>query len=106
MRSHRRRPSRGTRAHRCNSDERERARLADIALRRLRRYAALWQRPASTPATAPLGKVTELEARELGWVPFSSYVPLAIATVRNEILPALRKLDLPLHEAELSALLV
>lgn len=86
-------------------DSQERERLAQVALRTLRQYASLWRRPASLEVRPP-SKVTEAEARELGWLPFALYVPLAIATVRDEILPALRALELPLAEDELSALLV
>lgn len=87
-------------------DTQERERLAQVALRTLRQYASLWQRPLPRPEGRALSGVTEAEARELGWLPFELYVPLAIATVRDEILPALRALELPLPEAELSALLV
>jgi len=85
-------------------DDAERQRLAQVALHTLQSYSGLWRR-AGEPRVASRNAVTDAEARELGWVPFEQYVPLAVATVRDDILPALRKLNLPLPEAQLTALL-
>ena len=81
----------------------ERARLAQVALHTLKHYALLWQRPA--PALHDESVATEAEARELGWFQHAEYKPLALRTVREQILPGLRALKLPLPEAELEALL-
>jgi hypothetical protein len=85
-------------------DDAERARLALVALQTLKQYASLWQRPA--PAPDDPNQASEAEARELGWFQHAEYKPLALRTVREEIVPALRALRLPLPEAELQALLV
>lgn len=84
-------------------DDPERARLAQVALQTLRHYASLWQRPA--PAADAANVASEAEARELGWFQHAEYKPLALRTVREEIVPALRALRLPLPEAELESLL-
>jgi hypothetical protein len=84
-------------------DSAERARLAQVAMQTLRHYATLWRAPATLPPADQ--RVTEHEARELGWFQHESYRPVAIATVREQILPCLRALALPLPEAELAGLL-
>jgi hypothetical protein len=84
-------------------DAAERARLAQVALQTLKHYALLWQRRA--PAPNDPNAASEAEARELGWFQHAEYKPLALRTVREEILPGLRALKLPLPEAELEALL-
>jgi hypothetical protein len=84
-------------------DDAERARLAQVALQTLKQYALLWQRPA--PAAGDESVANQAEARELGWFQHDEYKPLALRTVRDEILPSLRALKLPLPEAELEALL-
>jgi hypothetical protein len=48
---------------------------------------------------------SDAEARELGWFQHDDYKPLALRTVREEIIPSLRALNLPLPEAELETLL-
>lgn len=84
-------------------DDAERARLAQVAMHTLRQYALLWQRPAAAPNDESVAN--EAEARELGWFQHAEYTPLALRTVRDEILPSLRALQLPLPDAELAALL-
>ncbi|HEX6240942.1 MAG TPA: ferritin-like domain-containing protein [Polyangiales bacterium] len=84
-------------------DAAERARLAQVAMQTLNHYASLWRRAA--PAPDDPNVASEAEARELGWFQHAEYRPLALRTVREEIVPALRALGLPLPEAELEALL-
>ena len=62
-------------------DERERQRLAQVAMQTLRHYATLWQRPkpdAQVQAQEPNTAVSDAEARELGWFQHDQYQPLAL----------------------------
>lgn len=84
-------------------DTQERERLAWVAMQTIRHYATLWQRPTSMPSGD--ARVSEDEARELGWFQHEQYQPLAIEIVRGQIVPELRALGLPLPDAEIDALL-
>jgi hypothetical protein len=92
-------------------DERERARLGAVALSALQDYAPFWR--IDTRCSQELQRRTDQAdadpradaAHELGWLEPARYVPIAISVVRDQILPSLRALELPLPEAELAALL-
>ncbi len=84
-------------------DDEERERLAQVTLSTLEMYAPIWRRAARLPP-APVDW-QGFDVHELGWMEPVRFVPLAQNAIRNEVLPPLRALGLPLPEAELEALL-
>jgi hypothetical protein len=90
-------------------DDAERARLGRVALSALGGYAQLWRSPVSGrhregAELETVHSVADIHA--LGWLEPARYVPVAIAVVRDEIVPSLRAIGIAPPAAELEALIL
>jgi P-aminobenzoate N-oxygenase AurF len=84
-------------------DDQERERLAQVTLSAVEMFAPIWRRAARLPE--PPVEWRGFDVHELGWMEPTRYVPLARNAMRDEVLPPLRALGLPLPEADLEALI-
>jgi hypothetical protein len=87
-------------------DAAERARLGDVAVAMIARFAPLWQRLISR---VDAGITTEgfdlTHVRELGWTESSLYAARARAAIANDVVAPLARYGIVVPEAPLAALL-